>query len=115
MCPVFPTPGSGDLFNINESVGSIQPALRAYAPNVGIQSGEVVKFNSQFCNAGIASSVVPAFVTSTNDCAMLFQGNDTNTIMYQMGTLQVGTEFFIRLGLQGNALLWSTGTTDPQI
>ena len=112
--PIIPSDGSQYCWHSQSSYEAMYPALRAYSPSTSTNSGQVVKFNAQFCNVGQTSSIQPAFVTSTNDCAMLYQASDSS-LMSEIGTLQVGTEFFIRVGTQGNALLFSTGTTDPQL
>ena len=114
IMPAIPAAGLANCWIGISTLEPMVPAFRAYSPSTATNGGQVIKFNAQMINAGITSNVEPGFVTSTNDCAMLFQPED-NDYMFECGTLQVGTEFFIRVGLAGNALLFSTGTTDPLI
>ena len=114
FAPLLISSGNGNLWhNLNSTLG-IYPAFRPYSPSPTSHSGVVMKFNAAMMQSGITSGSEVAFVTSTNDCSMLFQPEDTNS-MNECGTLQVGSEYFIRVGTSGNSLLLSTGTTDPQI
>ncbi|MAH29417.1 MAG: hypothetical protein CL959_01880 [Euryarchaeota archaeon] len=113
VMPCIPSDGaSAGNWHSNASRYGHHPAIRPYSPSSINHLGQVIKFNAQFCNVGTGTTMEPGFVTSTNDCAMLYQAEDVDELD-NIGTLQVGTEYFIRVGLSGSALLFSTGTTDP--
>ena len=110
-CPVFPSPAESSLFYNGASTGfeAIYPGVRGYSHS-GMGSQEVM-INCAFADVDAGSDARPAFITGTNDISMVID-TSVNDYFGGVGTLQVGSDFYIKIG-GSNKLLLHTGTVDP--
>lgn len=110
-CPVFPSPDETKLFynGYSGSLEALYSGFAAYSTS-GMGSQETM-INCALVNVDSGTDMRPAFLTGTNDISMVIDTSQAN-YLGGVGTLQVGSDFYIKIG-GSNKLLLHTGTTDP--
>lgn len=113
-CPLVLSPWPTRLFYCGSTgniIAAMYPGVRADSQSG--MGGQEVMINSAIVDASTGSSQRPAFLTGTNDISMVID-TSVNESLTQVGTLQLGSDYYIKIG-GSNKLLLHTGTTDPAL